>query len=135
MGGLIVKILAVDDDSSVLELLDLVLGVHGYSVQTKQNGEQAIAAFIAEPFDLVLTDIDMPGLNGNELIRFLKSSAPHVPVVAISGEEENASKLFDRVLVKPFYTRELISLVESFFTEKVISSIHANDGIDVNYHL
>ena len=93
MGGLIVKILAVDDDSSVLELLDLVLGVHGYSVQTKQNGEQAIAAFIAEPFDLVLTDIDMPGLNGNELIRFLKSSAPHVPVVAISGEEENASKL------------------------------------------
>ena len=105
------------------------------SVQTKQNGEQAIAAFIAEPFDLVLTDIDMPGLDGNERVRFLKALAPHVPVVAISGEEENASKLFDRVLVKPFYTRELISLVESFFTEKISRSVHARDGIVINYHL
>ncbi len=129
------RILAVDDDCSVLELLYLVLDVHGYSVQTKQNGEQAVAAFNAEPFDLVLTDIDMPGLNGNELVRLLKASAPHVPVVAISGEEGNVSKLFDRVLVKPFYTRELISLVESFFSEKEISPIHANDGLVVNDHL
>ena len=134
MGGVIVNILAVDDDSGVLELLDLVLGVHGYTVQTVQNGEQAIATFVVEPFDLVLTDIGMPGMDGNELVRLFKASAHHIPVVAITGEEENVSKLFDRVLGKPFYTSELISLVESFFPEKAISSIPANDGIDVNYH-
>lgn len=112
------KILAVDDDLRIRELLDLVLGVHGYTVKTAQNGEHGMAAFAAEPFDLVLTDIGMPVQDGNALARFVKSSERRVPVLALTGEEENASELFDRVLGKPVYTRELISTIEELLSDE-----------------
>jgi DNA-binding response OmpR family regulator len=111
-------ILIVDDDDNILELLNIVLSVHGYSVKTARTGKEAIAAFIERPYNLVLTDIDMPELDGNVLVRFVKACSHHVPVVALTGEKEKASELFDRVLDKPFYTRELISTIEELLLDE-----------------
>lgn len=73
---------------------------------------------ITELFDMVMTDMSMPGLDGNELVRFLKASASNIPVVAITGKEEKASKLFNRVLGKPNYTKDLIKTIQEIFSEK-----------------
>lgn len=108
------KILAVDDNPNVLELIELILHVHGHDIKTERTGKNAIEAFLAESFDLVLTDIDMAGMDGNELAGFLKASAPPVPVIAVTGASEKASTAFDRVISKPFYTRDLIQTINEF---------------------
>lgn len=108
------KILAVDDNPNVLELIKLILHVHGHDIKTEQNGKNAIEAFLSEPFDLVLTDIAMAGMDGNELAGFLKASVPHVPVIAVTGEIEKASTAFDRVISKPFFTRDLVQTINEF---------------------
>lgn len=116
------KILAVDDDQSVRELLDLVLNVHGHTTTIEKNGKEAITAFTSEPFDLVLTDINMPDLDGNELVRFIKASSRRTPVVALTGETETASELFDRVIGKPVYTKDLISTIDELLPDQHTST-------------
>ena len=108
-------ILVVDDDKSIIELLNLVLPIHGHSVISRSSSKEAIEAFMAEPFGMVLSDINMPEMDGNELVRFIKAtSSQNLPVVAITGNVEMASPLFDQVISKPIYTKELIEAINTF---------------------
>ena len=98
--------------------------VHGHVIKTEHDGESAIAAFIAEPFDLVLTDLRMPNLGGNELVRFVKAATKNVPVVALTGERETASELFDRVIDKPIYTKDLMGAIQELFPDSQKQTIN-----------
>lgn len=105
------KILVIDDDLQIRKLLTLALSVHGYSVTTRNDAEQGMAAFATETFDLVLTDIGLPGSDGNALAQFVLDSTSPVPVVALTGVVDKATAPFDRVLGKPFYTRNLVDVI------------------------
>jgi CheY-like chemotaxis protein len=105
------KILVADDDNNIRKLLEIILEEHEYTFEITKNGEEAMAAFAAKSFDLVLTDINMPGRDGNALVQFVKSSNRPVAVVALTGEVEKASELFDLVLSKPIRKQELISTI------------------------
>ena len=80
-----VRILVVDDDRSVRSALRLNLGRNGYAVTVASDGASALAAMEARDFDLVLTDVKMPGMSGHELLAAVQERAPDLPVVMMTG--------------------------------------------------
>lgn len=78
-------VLVVDDEPGIRELLAQILVDEGYTVATVATGEEALGALSKEIFDVVLLDVQLPGLNGLEILRQLKASGNRVPVVMISG--------------------------------------------------
>jgi DNA-binding NtrC family response regulator len=79
------KILIVDDDSLVCESLKEMLTLDGYAVDTAQDGTNALSKVKEEPFNLILSDIHMPGLNGIELLKELKGLDSNAFIVFITG--------------------------------------------------
>lgn len=78
-------ILVVDDEPGIRELLAQILADEGYTVTAVVTGEEALGALSKELFDVVLLDVQLPGLDGLEILRQLKASGNRVPVVMISG--------------------------------------------------
>ena len=79
------KVLVVDDDPVVRKSIDRVLTGKGYAVITAQNGEEALNKLNEEKYDLVYTDIRMPGIDGLEVAEQVKARRPWTPVVIITG--------------------------------------------------
>jgi DNA-binding NtrC family response regulator len=100
-------ILVVDDDDVIRETLEELLSAD-YSCQTADTAEKALAKLEAQRFDVVLTDISMPGLNGMELLSRVVEKYPGTPVIIISGhsDQDHAQSLINRgafdYLLKPF---------------------------------
>jgi len=78
-------ILLVEDDTAMLETLSLAIRSKGHRVTTADNGDQALERLAADRFDLVVTDILMPSMDGLGLIDAMRTSAPGVKILAISG--------------------------------------------------
>jgi CheY-like chemotaxis protein len=79
------KVLVVDDDPVVGKSIDRVLTGKGYAVITASNGEEALAKLRDEKYDVVFTDIKMPGMSGLEVAERVKASQPWLPVVIVTG--------------------------------------------------
>ena len=79
------KILIVDDDSSFRRVLEYQLKEAGYNVLCAADGRQALDLFIEDPCHAVLTDLDMPKMSGNELLRQIKKQSPDTPVIVITA--------------------------------------------------
>lgn len=79
------KIMVVDDDPVVAKSMDRVLSGKGYAVITAKNGEEALSKLRGENYDLVYTDIRMPGMSGLELAEHVKARQPWLPVVIMTG--------------------------------------------------
>ena len=101
------KILVVDDDDTIRDTLYELLSEE-YLCQTAETAEKAFARLEADSYDVVLTDISMPGLSGLELLGHIRQKFPNTPVIMISGigDQEHAQGLirlgaFD-FLLKPF---------------------------------
>ncbi|MEZ4227480.1 MAG: EAL domain-containing protein [Polyangiaceae bacterium] len=80
------SILVVDDDAIVRRSLGRALGAEGYEVVTCPDGHSAIAKLIERPVDVIISDIAMPGMDGIQLLREVRTHDLHVPVVLITGE-------------------------------------------------
>ncbi len=113
------RILLVDDQFAVRELGKLILGRHGYTVLEASDGEDALTRFESSPeaFDLLLTDLVMPNLGGEDLARILRKSRPALPVVFMSGySADTVSQMIPpdelgRILHKPFTYGALLRVV------------------------
>jgi len=79
------RVLVVDDEPSICELLSMALKDESYEVVTAQNGEQALETFGQEPFPLVITDKNLPGMGGLELACCIKGQCPETDLVMITG--------------------------------------------------
>jgi CheY-like chemotaxis protein len=86
------KVLVVDDDPAVRKSIDRVLSGKGYAVITAENGEQALRKLNEENYDLVYTDIRMPGMSGLEVAEQVKAQQPWTPVVIITGYGTDAAE-------------------------------------------
>jgi len=106
MGAL--RVLLVEDDQDSRELLAEVLGEAGYEVLPAASGEAGLRALAEQSFDVVVTDLGMPGAGGLEVARAAKAIAPSVPVVVVTGFSERddlaeaRGREIDAVLEKPF---------------------------------
>jgi response regulator RpfG family c-di-GMP phosphodiesterase len=79
------RILVVDDDESVKRFIESALADAGYTVSSADDGESALEMFRAEPFDLVVTDLKMPGLSGIQLLEAVKRHQPAVEVIVVTA--------------------------------------------------
>lgn len=114
------RILVVDDDENIREILQDLLEMSGNQVVLSSNGEEALGFFYAQEFDLVITDLGMPGMSGWEVNKRIKSTHPQKPVVIISGwgaqlsEEEIKANGVDLVLPKPFSLDQIMEVTTRF---------------------
>jgi two-component system, cell cycle sensor histidine kinase and response regulator CckA len=117
-----IRLLLAKDDPIINRHLAQALEEAGFSVHAVSNGEAALAAFSREPYQIVVTDIVMPKLNGIELTRRLRQVAPSLPVVLISGTSGQFDVLQQfpgnpvAYLQKPFTTPMLLALIHNLLS-------------------
>lgn len=126
------KIFVVDDDRFVLESVTSLLTEHGFDISSFTNGKDAVKQFIMEPVDLVLTDINMPIMDGLELlekIRFLDSETPVVLMTAYADLDVAVKAIqkgaFD-FIIKPYRPPYLVHTVEKGVNFKRLTQIEKN---------
>lgn len=111
------KIIIVDDEADVLDLCSRILAADGYQIRTAPNGYEAIDIATQEHFDLLLTDVKMPGLTGLEIAQTLKKHDPNIICVTMTGYSTidmviEALRLgVDEFITKPFSTQELSLII------------------------
>jgi FixJ family two-component response regulator len=107
----------VDDDPSVLRSLEYLLDSADYRVQLFSSAEALLSSPVLEELDCVVSDVDMPGTDGFELLRRLHVVRPGLPAIFITGYPETskriaaASSRYVRFFSKPFDGRELLAAV------------------------
>jgi two-component system response regulator PilR (NtrC family) len=113
------RILVVDDERSMREMLTILLEREGYEAVEAKNGQEALQLFETSLFDLVISDIQMPGINGIELLARIKNLAPEVPVLMITAFA-TAEQAVDAIklgafhyFTKPFINDEIRALVRN----------------------
>jgi DNA-binding response OmpR family regulator len=124
------RILVVDDDPRLLHIVAMYLGIEGYEVSTAENGEDGLAKVEAHAPDLVILDIMMPGMDGIETCRRIRSNVPtaETPIVmfsALSSDDDiERARLAgaNHLITKPFNLVGLGSVVKTFFPADAITS-------------
>ncbi|MBW1675472.1 MAG: response regulator [Deltaproteobacteria bacterium] len=109
------NILIVDDEKMVSEVLQQILSRFGYHAEVALGGHEALCMFDDGLFDLVITDIRMPGVDGYDVVRHIRNSdRPYTPIIGISGTPWLLKDHeFDGIIPKPFGTQTLLSAVKS----------------------
>jgi CheY-like chemotaxis protein len=112
-GGAMYHILVIDDEKEILNIIKIVLSRAGFKVEIALNGKEGVQKFNNGRFDLVITDILMPGLNGREVVNHIRTSdRPCTPIIGISGTPWFLeSNQFDAVFAKPFSSEDLINSI------------------------
>jgi two-component system response regulator ResD len=111
------RILVIDDEPNIRSILSGLIYDLGYDVEVAEDGEKGIKLFNEMgDFDLVISDIQMPNMNGNEVARYIRNSDKSVtPLIAITGfQDELQQELFDGSLIKPFNLRDFHHMIKSF---------------------
>ena len=115
------KILLIDDMKGVRESLEVILSIQGYDVDLAANGSEGLQKIKISSYDLIITDILMPELDGSEVVMQLQAAGDKTPVLAISagGDGVSASQALtlakekaSAVLEKPFSKEKLLEQIK-----------------------
>ncbi|WP_435923597.1 response regulator transcription factor [Paenibacillus sp. DYY-L-2] len=112
------KILLVEDDASIVDMLAGYLKKEGYTVHSAENGEDGYASFCREAYDLLIVDIMMPKLDGMELIKLIRQTSP-VPILIMSAKDGEVDKAIglgfgaDDYITKPFSLIEMTARIKA----------------------
>jgi two-component system phosphate regulon response regulator PhoB len=115
------KILVVDDEKDILELIDYNLSKNGYRVKTVTTGEDALELIRENEYDLIILDLMLPGVDGFDLCKMIKAdkAKSSIPIVMVTAKSEEADKVAgleigaDHYVTKPFSPRELLAIVKA----------------------
>jgi len=133
------KILVVDDEEDILELVRYNLARDGYRVVCAASGEQALSRAKSEPFDLIVLDLMLPGIDGLEVAKRLKSKPEtrHIPIIMLTAKGEEADIVTglelgaDDYVTKPFSPRILIARVKAVLRRKVQEEVDDSSIIQI----
>jgi len=112
-------ILVVDDDSSICEALERGLRLEGFAVRTATNGEIAIVEIEQSQPALLILDINMPRVDGIQVIKYIRSKSIDLPICVLSARDEIQDRVSgleagaDDYLIKPFAFQELLARVRA----------------------
>jgi CheY-like chemotaxis protein len=116
------QLLVVDDNEVFREALSRALSLMGYDVTLAGNGLEASTLFLSGAYDLVVTDLQMPIMNGSELSRLVKEKSPDTPVIVVTGccdetlwEKLNSNSV-DAIIPKPFEFEEIETTVQKLLS-------------------
>jgi DNA-binding NtrC family response regulator len=120
----VVRILIIEDDKEMRSLLKDILNEEGFETESVSNGSDGLQELTKEPFDLVITDIRMPGLTGLDILPVIKRLQPDASVIVITafGNEEVYRRSFEKgaagYLEKPIQMDRLKTLVHEMVSPK-----------------
>jgi len=114
-----IYILVIDDEAPILKMLKLQLTRMGFNVDTAENGKEGIEKINSNTYDLILTDIKMPDISGDQILQYVKiKKGSTLPVVGMSGTpwllDQND---FNAVLSKPCSMKETLAVINQIMKE------------------
>lgn len=118
------KILVVDDEEGARELFNTILTDEGYEVTLAVDGQEALTCMQSDPYDLVVTDIKMPGMDGLQLLQEIRKAGSRADVIMVTayGEVESYLKAMSlgaaEYINKPIRIKELKRIVHKVLTER-----------------
>lgn len=130
------KILVVDDDKNICDLLRMYLEKEGYAVTMAHNGVDAVNAFNLENPDLVLLDIMLPQLDGWQVCREIRKTS-ETPIIMVTAKDETFDKVLglelgaDDYVTKPFDTKEIVARIKAVLRRT--SAVKGDDTKEVRY--
>ena len=112
------KILVVDDNNVLRIVVSKMLSRLGYEVSSADSGENGLSIFLKNKFDIVLSDYEMPGMDGVAFACSVKKSSPRTPVVIMTGAGKETvfsrkSTAVDEVISKPFTLAEIDETIQN----------------------
>ncbi len=130
------RILIIEDDEEMRSLLNDFFVEEGFETDSISNGYEALGILIKKPFDLIMTDIRMPGLTGLDILPRIKKLQPGVPIIVITafGSEEAHRRAYERgatvYLEKPIHFEELRELIHQmvFSRHDPLSRLERGEG-------
>ena len=124
------RILVVEDDQHIRELVELHLGLEGHTAVAAADGTKGLALVRTEPFDLLILDLMLPGLDGVTLCRAIRRESRNgdTPILMLTARREESDKVLgldsgaDDYLTKPFGVRELVARVRALLRRRRTSA-------------
>jgi DNA-binding response OmpR family regulator len=115
------EILLIEDDRDISRLVELHLHDLGYAVQIVHDGAEGLRQALSKPYDLIILDLMLPGMEGLELCRRLRAKPPYMPILMVTAKSSEVDRILglevgaDDYLTKPFSIRELLARVKALF--------------------
>jgi two-component system response regulator AtoC len=134
------KILVVDDDENLRILLEQSLNRYGYETSAVENGNKALDLIMSQKYNLIITDLMMPGMKGNELMDIVREKFPDIGFIIITayGTIEKAVEIIQKgafdFITKPFSISQLQSRIQRYFEYKSLQQENINLKRQLSYH-
>lgn len=128
------KILVVEDEANLREPLVYLLQKEGYDVVEAEDGNTSLQVFEEHGADLILLDLMLPGLSGNEVCREIRNTS-NVPIIMLTAKDSEIDKVVgleigaDDYVTKPYSTRELLARMKAVLRRKLEPQDQAGEGI------
>lgn len=131
-------ILAIEDDPAIRAGLEALLTVHGFAVETRDDGAQGLARAMEAPPDCILLDVSLPSMDGLEVCRRLREMGSITPIIMLTARAEQIDKVIglevgaDDYITKPFDQRELVSRIRAHLrrAERLMAAPKPTDDHD-----
>lgn len=128
------RILLVEDESSLSEPLSFLLGREGFEVEIAEDGQLALDIFANGNFDIILLDLMIPKVPGNEVCRQIRTTS-NIPIIMLTAKDTEVDKVVglelgaDDYVTKPYSTRELLARIKAVLRRNVKDEVQDDDGV------
>ncbi len=115
------RILVIEDDRDIAHLVELHLGDAGYEVAVVNDGTTGLEAAVSKPFDLIILDLFLPGVDGMDICRRVRARPSYTPILMLTSRSSEIDRVLglemgaDDYLTKPFSIPELLARVKALF--------------------
>ena len=128
------RILLVEDESSLSEPLSFLLGREGFEVEIAEDGQLALDIFANGNFDIILLDLMIPKVPGNEVCRQIRTTS-NIPIIMLTAKDTEVDKVVglelgaDDYVTKPYSTRELLARIKAVLRRNAKDDVQDDDGV------
>lgn len=128
------RILLVEDESSLSEPLSFLLSREGFEVEIAEDGQLALDIFANGKFDIILLDLMIPKVPGNEVCRQIRTTS-NIPIIMLTAKDTEVDKVVglelgaDDYMTKPYSTRELLARIKAVLRRNVKEDAFEDDGV------
>jgi len=130
----VTRILLVEDESSLSETLSFLLTREGFEVEIAEDGQMALDIFANGNFDIILLDLMIPKVPGNEVCRQIRTTS-NIPIIMLTAKDTEVDKVVglelgaDDYVTKPYSTRELLARIKAVLRRNVKDDAFEDDGV------
>jgi two-component system response regulator RegX3 len=130
----VTRILLVEDESSLSEPLSFLLGREGFEVEIAEDGQLALDIFANGKFDIILLDLMIPKVPGNEVCRQIRTTS-NIPIIMLTAKDTEVDKVVglelgaDDYVTKPYSTRELLARIKAVLRRNAKDEAQDDDGV------